>query len=118
MLSLFLPSSGDLKSMKVHQNVKYDSETGKVYEELGSTGSSCNPPPTTSESNSLTVNSASSATAMINGGSPFQNGSSFQARNLLCFTYSSNLGTYTVPTLNPNWLLGGLYCRGTGLGCL
>ena len=74
--------SGDLsKSAKVQQNVKYDSETGKVYEELGSSSSSCNnqQQPSTSESSSLLVNSASAS--MINGSSPFQNGSSFQARN-------------------------------------
>ena len=70
---------------KVQQNVKYDSETGKVYEELGSSGSgnSCNPPPpSASESNALLVNSATSAAAMVNGGSAFQNGASFQARNI------------------------------------
>ena len=77
--------SGDLaKSAKVQQNVKYDSETGKVYEELGSSSTSnCNnqQQPSTSESSSLLVNSAVVATPIMNGGSPFQNGSSFQARS-------------------------------------
>ena len=68
----------------MQQNVKYDSETGKVYEELGSSGSGgCNQP-STSESNALLVNSASAAAAaMINGGSSYQNGaSSFQVRGI------------------------------------
>ena len=75
--------SGDItKSAKVQQNVKYDSETGKVYEELGSSSTSnCNnqQQPSTSESSSLLVNSATASASMINGSSPFQNGSSFQA---------------------------------------
>ena len=72
----------------MQQNVKYDSETGKVYEELGSSGSGgCNQPSaTTSDSNNaLLVNSASAAAAMINGSSPFQNGASFQAWDLCDF---------------------------------
>ena len=82
---------------KVQQNVKYDSETGKVYEELGSSGSgnSCNPPPpppppSTSESNALLVHSATSAAAMVNGGSAFQNGASFQARNIQYIAFFNN----------------------------
>ena len=47
---------------KVQQNVKYDSETGKVYEELGSSGSgnSCNPPPPSTSARATIMSPASS----------------------------------------------------------